>query len=99
MIQYLALKTGGEYYWTEIHRMPNKNCSQTTDGIRFPDDSKDDSHSWKNSHPTDSMKCLGYDRQSDNLKSIECNDKHFAVCRIGEYKYLSSFIMFTYFCE
>ena len=90
LIRYYGIpsNTGGEYYWTEIHRMPNTNYFQTTDGKSLSDRYYR-SYYWEYNHPIDGIDCVGYDGETNKLLSLECNTTHLAVCCIGKYKYMT----------
>ena len=75
------LNNGGEYYWTEYHRVRDNGLFQTTDGYPFPYSYQEH---WKYNHPMDSIDCVGYDGESNKLLSLECNTRHLAVCRMGK---------------
>ena len=83
--------TGGEYYWTEIHRIANTDFFQTTNGNNISV-----IYYWKYKHPIDSIDCVGYYQEGGELLSLECNTTHLVVCRIGRYKYNSSFVVYKY---
>ena len=83
---------GGEYYWTEFHRVRNNGHFQTTDGYPLPYSYH---NHWEYNHPNDSIDCVGYDGESNELLSLECNTTHLAVCQIGKCIciYLNSIIL------
>ena len=98
LLRYYGIpsNTGGEYYWTEIHRVPNTDYFQTTDGENLPDIFYR-SYYWEDNHPIDGIDCVVYDGETNNLLSLECNTAHLAVCRIGKYKYMT--LLFSSLCR
>ena len=94
----IPLNTGGEYYWTGIHRVPNTDYFQMTDGENLSDRYYYYYYPWEDNHPIDGIDCVGYDGETNKLLSLECNTAHLAVCRIGKYKYIIS-LLFSSLCR
>ena len=88
----------GELYWLELHRLDNGEHFQTTDGIQLEYNDSSYHNYWKYNHPIDSIDCVGYDGESRELLSLECNTSHLANCRIGKYNLYLRILLKSHLC-
>ena len=66
-------------YWIGLRRVDNTSVFEWTDGRRIY------LYNWKSENPKKGVNCVGIERKSGMLVSLDCKSKNNVICEIGKF--------------